>query len=518
VIITFIHNMRKPFILAHPAKLRHSLQNITTAIGGGFLRLIKFNIGLRADRFDANQKVLVDPYSLLPIKTAGEVTAIGGLPVSHPGNIGPNYLVYVDDVHSPTKVTGYRNGSIWYDANGAEESDPKQIAQLSKSGTISPFLVNIEQKVITASSFKDYTPQVNIMPRIAFSFPVSDVANFYANYSVLTIRPGDNFGALDYYYYINTRSTYTLPNPDLKPTQRINYEIGFNQKVGSEASFSVDAYYGEIKDLVQIVKYNYAYPVTYSSFGNVDFGTVKGISLAFTTWHSRVHPYSGMTVNANYTLQFADGTGSGTTSASNLVAAGFPNLRTTFPLDYDNRHQFNLVLDYQFGTEGDYQGPINAAGKKWLKGSDINLIINAKSGNPYTAQSNTTPTVEVGIQNRSALAGSINGQNMPWQFRADLRFDKNFYFMANVGKKSHQLYLNTYLQVQNLLDAQDISFVYKYTGLPNQDGYLQSAAGKSEASNSASQQAFIDQYNVKLNDPSHYVAPRFIRIGASINF
>jgi hypothetical protein len=43
VIITFIHNMRKPFILAHPAKLRHSLQNITTAIGGGFLRLIKMN-------------------------------------------------------------------------------------------------------------------------------------------------------------------------------------------------------------------------------------------------------------------------------------------------------------------------------------------------------------------------------------------------------------------------------------------------------------------------------------------
>jgi hypothetical protein len=481
------------------------------------LRDIKFNIGLRVDRFDANQKVLVDPYSLFPVKTVGEVTSIHGIPVTTPGNIGPNYYVYVDDIKNPTKVTGYRNGSTWYNADGSEQPDPKQIAQLTRTGTISPYLEDNKQKVITENSFRDYVPQVNIMPRVSFSFPISDVAGFYANYNVLTIRPGNNIGALDYYYYIDTRSTYTLPNPDLKPVSRTNYEIGFKQKISDDAFMSINAYYGQIKDLVQIVKYNYAYPVTYTSYGNVDFGTVKGITVSFNTRRTREHPLSGMTVGANYTLQFADGTGSGSASAGNLVSAGFPNLRTTFPLDYDTRNQINCILDYRFGEEGDYTGPVSASGKKILNETGINLILSAKSGSPYTAQSNITPEVEIGVSNRSTIVGTINGENKPWQFKADLRIDKNFHFNAGKEKKK-DMFINAYLQVQNLFDSKDIINVYRATGLPNQDGYLQSAAGKSEASNSASQQAFIDQYTVKLNDPSNYVAPRFLRLGASINF
>ena len=35
-----------------------------------------FNIGLRVDRFDANQLVLKDPYLFYPAKTAGEVNQI----------------------------------------------------------------------------------------------------------------------------------------------------------------------------------------------------------------------------------------------------------------------------------------------------------------------------------------------------------------------------------------------------------------------------------------------------------
>ena len=52
-------------------------------------------------------------------------------------------------------------------------------------------------------SFKDYEVQVNFMPRLAFSFPISDDANFFAHYDVLIQRPPSNTlaTALDYFYF-----------------------------------------------------------------------------------------------------------------------------------------------------------------------------------------------------------------------------------------------------------------------------------------------------------------------------
>ena len=39
-----------------------------------------FNVGVRVDRFDANQQVLKDDYSLYPVRTVNEVGAINGQP------------------------------------------------------------------------------------------------------------------------------------------------------------------------------------------------------------------------------------------------------------------------------------------------------------------------------------------------------------------------------------------------------------------------------------------------------
>ena len=101
-----------------------------------------------------------------------------------PANIGSNYAVYVDNVTNPTKIVGYRNGSTWYDANGVEQqsaaSGVKAVAIATRNGTIAPYLENQAQTIISNESFKDYVPQVNLLPRISFSFPISEVASFYA--------------------------------------------------------------------------------------------------------------------------------------------------------------------------------------------------------------------------------------------------------------------------------------------------------------------------------------------------
>jgi outer membrane receptor protein involved in Fe transport len=358
------------------------------------------------------------------------------------------------------------------------------------------------------------------MPRISFSFPISENASFYANYDVLTITPntGNDF-ALDNYYYINTRSVLTtIPNPNLLPQDRTNYEIGFKQKVSTNSAVSVNAYFGQIKNEIELSRYSYAYPIDYTTYSNIDFGTVKGFTFGYDTKRSYDHPYSGITLSANYTLQFADGTGSAANSAGNLIAAGEPQLRTIFPLNWDTRNQINAILDYRFGHGMDYVGPRNSKGGGWLEDAGANLLLSAKSGNPYSAQAVVSNTQEVGLAGRSTLAGTINGSRYPWQFSASLKIDKNFSIASGTGDKKKNYFVNVYLQIDNLLNSLNVVYVYPYTGLPNQDGYLQSTNGISEARNSASQQAFIDQYNVKLNNPGNYVTPRVIRLGAYLQF
>nr|MBK9651949.1 hypothetical protein [Bacteroidota bacterium] len=162
-----------------------------------------FNVGVRVDRFDANQKVLKDKYSLYATKTAGELV-IPNLP----SGIGSDYVVYVSDFKQPSvnNIIGYRNGEDWYDANGIPVSDPSILAKLTTTGTLSPYLANptddIQKTTFDASSsFKDYEPQITFMPRIAFSFPISDMAQFFAHYDILTQRPPDRWRItpLDYY-------------------------------------------------------------------------------------------------------------------------------------------------------------------------------------------------------------------------------------------------------------------------------------------------------------------------------
>lgn len=103
------------------------------------------------------------------------------------------------------------------------------------------------------NAFKDYKPQINVMPRVAFSFPISDVANFFAHYDVLTERPSDAQNRLDpnaYYFfqqYITQGGTFN--NPDLKAEKTIDYELGFNQILNEKKSelSKLSAFYRELR-------------------------------------------------------------------------------------------------------------------------------------------------------------------------------------------------------------------------------------------------------------------------------
>ncbi|MBC8321277.1 MAG: carboxypeptidase-like regulatory domain-containing protein [Bacteroidetes bacterium] len=475
-----------------------------------------FNIGVRVDRFDANQKVLEDPFLLYPAHTVSNInTETGFENVSHPSNMGGDFVVYVDKVKDPTKVVGYRNEYIWYNAEGIEILDP---SILDVGNGISPALLNQDQSQVTINSFKDYDPQINVMPRISFSFPISDEALFFAHYDVLTQRPTSNsFSNPSSYYFFNNIGG-SLNNPSLEPTKTIDYELGFTQKVSTTSSITFTTFYREMRSMIQMYRFNGAYPKDYTSFNNLDFGTVKGLTAEYDLRRT-----GNVRVRAAYTLQFADATGASTTTAASLLAAGLPNLRSTFPMPWDRRHAFNIVLDYRWGSGKTYNGPtINRekSGKapmELLSNFGFSLTVNGGSGTPYTAARNVTSPLSGGT---NLLQGTYSGSRLPWQFRLDLRVDKDFYFKLkkNEGDNAKGAYLNVYLQVLNLLDTKNIINVYPYTGNANDDGYLTAPEWQRQINNQLDPMAFRDLYGNFVDNPGNYSSPRQIRVGLMFNF
>ncbi|MBI1286647.1 MAG: TonB-dependent receptor plug domain-containing protein [Flavobacteriales bacterium] len=476
-----------------------------------------FRVGVRVDRYDANQKVLKDPYLLYEAYTAGQVTTMNGEAVTHPSNIASDAVVYVNDIKNPTAIVGYREGAVWYNAQGVEITDPSTL----RAGTgIAPYLVDPNQETISSGAFKDYQPQVNVMPRISFSFPISDNSLFYANYDVLTQRPltGNRLNLIDYLYLKNRTGTTPINNPDLKPSMTIEYSVGFKQQIGKNSAIQLNGFYREMRNQIATIRISEAYPKTYLTYGNIDFGTVKGLTVSYDLRRTK-----NIRLTLAYTLQFADGTGSNVNTGINLVNSGFPNLRVIQPLDFDQRHNIVLNFDYRFFMGDKYTGPksITKNGKtiNWLQGFGVNAVIRAGSGNPYSRQSNTTAAVLGG--STPFLAGSVNGSNKPWQFRIDMRVDKDItinWTKGKVGKKAKSSNLNVYVDFQNLLNTKNILSVYRKTGNPEDDGYLAAAEFQSSIAAQTNEQSFRDLYAVAVNNPGNYSLPRRVRLGFILNF
>ena len=504
-----------------------------------------FNIGVRVDRFDANQSVLKDPYLFRGAYTAGEVKNEFVNPITNetliPDNVGDDWIVYVNQKDgildaNNTSIIGYRNGSTWYDWQGHEIVDPETM--LGANG--GPILKTAIQEggqgqaltKVHYEAFEDYKPKWSVMPRLSFSFPVSDNSLFAAHYSIITSRPTSlQLNPIDYLFIekFGSSAGNIVTNPNLKPSRSIEYEISFRQKIGENSAIGLVAYYSEKRDQIQSFRYSGAYPSTYYSYANLDFGTVQGFSLSY-----ELKRFKNVAFRANYTLQFAKGTGSSATSGLAIIASGQPNLRTLTDLSFDQRHSVGLWLDYHFGQGLDYNGPKGKRVNKqtnevteirWFENAGISLNIAARSGTPYSRSSKAFSEYVGGT--KSQLSGSINGSNKPWTFQCDIRIDKTFIFNL-YGKNAKDKDGNTrgkkpgaltiYLDLLNVLNLKNIIYVYEYTGNPDDDGYLSAAEYQQQIKSQISQDSYYDLYSIRMKDPYNYTQPIRARLGIQFSF
>ncbi len=372
-----------------------------------------------------------------------------------------------------------------------------------------------QSQPIQRQAFKDYDPQWSVVPRLSFSFPVSDEALFFAHYDVLTQRPlsGNRFNPTQYMWYAaNAGNLYS--NPDLKPKKTIDYELGFQQKLNATSSLSITTYYKEIRNLIQFSKFVGAYPFSYYTLKNIDFSTVKGLTLTYDLRRTK-----NVRLRASYTLQFADGTGATQTSAAALIKEGKPNLRMLNPLESDRRHTINVSLDYRYGSGKNYDGPVikrkDKAPLQLLANTGAALTVNGGSGTPYTRSSSVIGLTTGGT---NVLKGTYYGSRLPWSFRMDFKVDKEFTFKFGDKKDARKGMLNAYLAINNIFNMKNVMKVYSYTGDPDDDGFLASPEGQNLVSAQLDPTAFELLYTTAMQWPGNFSAPRTIKLGVIFSF
>jgi outer membrane receptor protein involved in Fe transport len=480
---------------------------------------IIFRVGLRVDRYDASTKTLIDPFNLYDGHTYRAEEYAQEKKYQRPANIGENFIVYADpnasyNADNPDgAVKAYRNGEQWYTREGTAVNDPSLI--FGNTGKATPAFRStftsesrIQGKDFEVNkTFSTYSPQIIVSPRLSFSFPISKTAGFFAHYDVLVQRPPSNniSNPLDYYYFENrTPDPNTrLPNSNLKPQRTIDYEVGFQQMVSKTAAIKLQAYYKEMRDMIQERVFAKAYPNRYTSYSNIDFGTVKGLTFTFDQ-----RTINNLQFNMAYTLQFADGTGSSSTSSRGITLPEGRINRSIFPLSYDERHKIVLSADYHYPTGKSYEGPV-VFGYKIFEDAGINLLTSFTSGRPFTQE-------EVpGEWSGSVKIGSIAGSRLPWNNVVNLRLDKNFTLSKN---PKSPLSLNVYFRVQNLLDTRNVLNVYSVTGSPYNDGYLATNRGNGQAEASGNPAAYTLVYNTIMLNPDYFSLPRRMFLGAQFFF
>ena len=305
-------------------------------------------------------------------------------------------------------------------------------------------------------------PKTQFSPRIGLAHPITEDA-------VLHFAYGHFFQIPDYnslYYNISKDLSTALPlvgNPDIKAQKTVSYEAGIKYRLGENWALDATAWYKDINDLLSTLHVSYL-SQDYVVFFNSDYASVQGIDITFNKRYSNY--FSG---SIDYTYMVAKGNNSD-------PLGGFIDAFTQeevphreYFLDFDQRHSFALNLNFFIPDKHGLLSDFN-----------LNLIFRASSGLPYTPY--VDPTVRI----------DVNSGRKPWISTFDFRAQK----LIKFGGVSTALFL----EVTNLFDTQNVSFVYSRTGKPFDNGQP-GLVGSSPDAN---------------HNPAHVGPPRIIKLGAQI--
>ena len=454
------------------------------------------NLGLRVDVFDNNTPVLRDIYAPVPILRVENLA--GG---SAPSGVQSDWAVYFDD---NDVIVGFRDlDGNFFDTEGIGTT------AVTITGVASGQVARTDEPM--SAAFTDYEAEATVMPRVGVSFPVTDRALFFASYNVTSQRPTERaFAPFNRFDQLDGQQS-RVPNPSLRPEKTTQYELGFRQRLGERAAVTFSGFYRTQENKISNRVLFGGFPA-YGSYLNQDFTTSKGVEVGFDLRRT-----NNLAIAANYTLSFAQGTGSDATATANIVWRGnfFPDFIS--PADFDQRHTANVSVDYRFGQG---EGPM-VGGTHLLENFGVNILGRFASGQHFTPLEAAGHSVNESFTEDTA--GSINSGSLPSTTNIDLKIDRSFNLFGSTSAK-------LYIWVQNLLDTRNVLAVYRATGLPDQDGFLSSPEGQSFLNSAADPDGTAFNYtnyvsgavnnggNQSSSGGLFYGAPRRIRVGLLFDF
>jgi outer membrane receptor protein involved in Fe transport len=353
---------------------------------------------------------------------------------------------------------------------------------------------------LEAHDLEENKTYARLSPRLGVAFPVTDKTLLRVNYGQFyqQVNLQDLYVSYRFLQHkIRTGSYFVgFGDPNLKPEQTTAYEVGVAQQIGERMRIDATAYYKDVKDLVEIENIP-SQPNAFSSYRNRDFATIKGVDLG---WSMR--PVHHVAANINYSLSYAQGTGSVSNSQRNVAWTASNPPKQSAPLDFDQRHKLSANMDWRFGKG---EGPL-VFGSHWLSNAGLNLLLVAGSGTPYTPVEVYDEVTLAAVS--TVPIGPLNSRYGPWTSTVDLKVNKGF----GIGS----LNMDAYIWVLNLFDRENAVAVYESSGSAKTTNWLNTPAGQDFLANQG--QVGADTYALAQTNPNLYGNPRLVRFGLRVGF
>ncbi len=319
-----------------------------------------------------------------------------------------------------------------------------------------------------------------VSPRVGIAYPITDKGKIHVSYGhffqipkLENIYTNPEFDIFELQSLTDPPPHSTLNiigNANLEPERTVAYEVGLQQQILEDFSIDVTAFYKDIRNLLGTeVLFDIA-SNRYFRYVNIDYGNVKGITLAIEKRQT-----GGIGASLDYTYQIAKGPHSDPRDAYNDLQANREPIKQLIPLDWDRRHQLNATVTFmpmpQFA---------------------LSLIGRLGTGLPYTVE-------QIGGK---LSAGTKNSGRRPTIYNVDVYTYKDF--------KLANLNFSIFLRIYNLLDRLNESDVYRDTGRATYSYSNRLPEGLRPQG--------INTYDEYIRRPDFYSAPRQIQVGLEIEF
>ena len=358
-------------------------------------------------------------------------------------------------------------------------------------------LIGADGQLLSSDDYEQSSADINISPRLGFSFPITDKTVFIANYGKFVQMPPLDFlyiNKLAFQKFFSNSVQNVVENSSLQPEKLTSYEVGFKQQVGDIVNFGATVYYRETTDQIGITRISGSatVPSGYALYYNSDFSISRGID-----FYLSMRRTNRLSVDIAYTLLYASGVGSDPNTKFALANNQTGELPVfEFPLDYDQRHTGIINADYRFGSDDVPKGFWGGV----LSNLGLNTLFSFNSGRPYTSRDLPKGAF---LDDGNAVS-TKNEVYTGWNLRLDMRLDKT----VNIWKTSW----NFYIYALNVLNSELVNSVYGATGSPYDNGYLQTPTGSIQS------EVYKENFYERIKTVTNWGTPRQIRFGLKVSF